>query len=168
MAKPLNALLGIVLLLCLYTAAAVADVLVMSSDGTISGTATRQGAMFYKNASGLYGIDTSLTTDGRGGISATAFEGDGSRLLNVSYPQNVSITNLSVSVTSLLKAISNTDSLTMGSTSLPTCNATTSVGQFRRSGVKSCYCDGTSWKNTAPAGLLTVLGVNVLVADTCP
>lgn len=54
----------------------------------------------------------------------------------------------------------------MTSTTLPACNITT-AGQSRRSTNKNCYCNGTAWKDVAPP-TVTVLGIDVLSAGTCP
>lgn len=100
-------------------------------------------------------------------VNAT-FQGDGSQLTGITYPQNVSITNLSVSDTAALKKITSTDVIMMNSSTLPTCNAA-AAGQTRRATNKSCYCNGTSWQNVAPpSAFLAILGINILVADGCP
>lgn len=54
----------------------------------------------------------------------------------------------------------------MLSTTLPTCNTLT-AGQSRRSVNKSCYCNGTAWKDIAPPAV-TILGIDVLSAGSCP
>lgn len=118
--------------------AALADVLIMSPNGAISGTATTEGALVYKHGSGLYGVDTSATTNNSGTLTLTGLS-----------TQNVSATALQLTPASL-----------------PTCNGSTN-GQTRvNSTNQSCYCNGTQWRDTAPSGI-SILGSNVLLFTAC-
>lgn len=128
----------LVLLTGISLRSAFADVLVMSADGNISGTATTEGAVVYKHASGLYGVDTSSTTNGTGTLSTA-------RLATT----NVSATDLQ-----------------LATSTLPTCAAAL-VGSYRKNSAgQSCYCNGTEWRDTAPPAV-TVLGISVLSFTTC-
>lgn len=115
------------------------------------------------------------------GVSMSALAASVTAAMGSSFtlPTNISLTaldasstlrgnNATVADTLTAPTVSGTGLLRMVSSSLPTCNAA-QAGTIRRSTNKACYCDGGgTWRNIAPAGLLVVLGVNVVVADNCP
>lgn len=81
---------------------------------------------------------------------------------------SVTTNTLWVSPTLGVQNLNVSDSVYMTSSTLPVCNAS-SAGQMRRSTNKACWCNGSSWQNIAPpSAFLSLLGVNILVADGCP
>lgn len=138
----------------------------MAVSGTIMFPAPMvSGSLMTVTGPGAVQLIPNDSVDSVGRITAMGFVGDGSGLTGVSatFPQNISATN---------ETISNTLSVvneSWVSSTLPACD-TAHAGTFRRATNKGCWCDGGgSWKNIAPpSAFLSLLGINILVADTCP
>lgn len=128
---------------------------------TVSGSLlgiNNQGQMFYTSGS---------NSDNTGKITSAQFSGDGSLLTNINatYPQNVSITALTVSNTVYARVLSSTV-VQLVTTTLPLCTASNNRTLRINTASQLCYCNGAEWRDTAPPAV-TILGISVLSFATC-